>query len=50
MVILVEPLMMIVFFSKDRSQLLNIPVSNYTKVLVDNAIRIKGETSGVEAW
>jgi len=28
---------------------LNIPVSNYTKVLVDNNINIKGETSGVEA-
>jgi len=28
---------------------LNIPVSSYTKVLVDNNIKIKGETSGVEA-
>ena len=28
---------------------LNIPVNNYTKVLVDNRIKIKGNTSGVEA-
>ena len=28
---------------------LNIPVNNYTKILVDNKIKIKGETTGVEA-
>ena len=34
---------------KINPNFLNIPVSNYTKVLVDNKIKIKGETSGVEA-
>ena len=28
---------------------LNVPVNNYTKILADNKIKIKGETSGVEA-
>ena len=28
---------------------LNVPVSSYTKVLADNKIEIKGETTGVEA-
>ena len=37
------------FSVKIDHNFLNIPVSNYTKVLVDNAIRIKGETSGAEA-
>ena len=37
------------FSVKIDPNFLNIPVSNYTKVLVDNAIRIKGETSGAEA-
>ena len=34
---------------KINPNFLNIPVSNYTKVLADNKIKIKGETSGVEA-
>jgi len=34
---------------KINPSFLNIPVSNYTKVLADNKIKIKGETSGVEA-
>jgi len=37
------------FAVKIDPNFLNIPVSNYTKVLVDNKINIKGETSGVEA-
>ena len=37
------------FALKIDPNFLNIPVSNYTKVLVDNKINIKGETSGVEA-
>ena len=34
---------------KINPNFLNIPVSNYTKILADNKIKIKGETSGVEA-
>ena len=37
------------FAVKIDPNFLNIPVSNYTKVLVDNKIKIQGETSGVEA-
>ncbi len=37
------------FSVKIDPNFLNIPVNNYTKVLVDNTIRIKGETSGAEA-
>ena len=37
------------FSVKIDPNFLNIPVSNYTKVLADNKIKIKGETSGVEA-
>ena len=35
------------FAVKIDPNFLNIPVSNYTKVLVDNKIKIQGETSGV---
>ena len=37
------------FAVKIDPNFLNIPVSNYTKILVDQNIKIKGETSGVEA-
>ena len=37
------------FAVKIDPNFLNIPVNNYTKVLVDNKIKIKGETSGAEA-
>ena len=34
---------------KINPNFLNIPVNNYTKILADNKVKIKGETSGVEA-
>ena len=37
------------FAVKIDPNFLNIPVNSYTKVLADNKIKIKGETSGVEA-
>ena len=37
------------FAVKIDPNFLNIPVDTYTKVLADNKIKIKGETSGVEA-
>ena len=37
------------FAVKIDPNFLNIPVNSYTKFLVDNKIKIKGETSGVEA-
>jgi len=37
------------FAVKIDPNFLNIPVNNYTKVLADGKIKIKGETSGVEA-
>ena len=37
------------FAVKIDPNFLNIPVSNYTKILVDQNVKIKGETSGVEA-
>ena len=37
------------FAVKIDPNFLNIPVNSYTKFLVDNNIKIKGETSGVEA-
>ena len=37
------------FSVKIDPNFLNIPVSNYTKILVDQNVKIKGETSGVEA-
>ena len=37
------------FSVKIDPNFLNIPVNSYTKFLADNKIKIKGETSGVEA-
>ena len=37
------------FAVKIDPNFLNIPVNSYTKFLADNKIKIKGETSGVEA-
>ena len=37
------------FAVKIDPNFLNIPVNNYTKILADNKIKIKGETTGVEA-